>query len=387
VQLEVDMTRRTLVAPSLRVAALAVITIACRESTEPTALAEHVAGGAARAAAPVASLQLVGGLNGQARAVNNRGEVVGQHCGQGCLIRAFYWTEAGGVEELGTLPGYTRSFAYAITETGTVFGSVQCWLADAACGGEFAESLVRWDRVGGVWTITPLQGCARTNDEVPVNDNNQCVGRDAGSLQLVVQTLSGGAVVSSEAIPRLDPAGIETAWAMSNAPMVAGQARPGGQTVPVIWYRNSAGAWVVLPLSLPPTYEIGAALDISEPNAAGRVRVSGRAAGGARGYSAMRWTLDPDGLGGLRVTSTEVLDVGKGRTDSHGEAVNAVGDVTGHLNIQPVFWPVGGGKQMLPLPGGGNNGRAFAINDNRWIVGWAFDRASNCDRAAVWRLP
>jgi hypothetical protein len=379
------MMRRTLVAPSLWVAALAMITISCRESTEPTALAEDVVGAAARAV-PVASLQIVGGLNGMANAVNNRGEVVGQNCEAGCLTRAFYWTEVGGAENLGTLPGYTRSFAYEITETGTVFGTLQCWLADAACGGEFAETLVRWDRAGGAWTITPLQGCSRTNDDVPVNDNYQCVGRTASS-QLAVQTLNGGAVVNSQTLPKLDPAGNELAYEISNAPMVAGHATSGGQTRPVIWHRNPAGAWVILSLTLPATYSFGSALDISEPDAAGRVRVSGRAAGTGRGYSALRWTLEPDGLGGLRVTSTQLLDAGKGsRSDSWGEAVDAVGDVAGHLNIQPVFWPVGGGKQVLPMPSGGNYGRAFDMNDNGWIVGWVFDRASNCDRAAVWRL-
>ena len=104
-------------------------------------------------------LGVIGGTWSRATSVNDQGEVVGESCTQDCLGTAFYWTEAGGLEDLGTLPGYTRSAAYAINNRSQVFGAALCSDVDPGCGGETRQQRARWDRVGGSWVITALQGC------------------------------------------------------------------------------------------------------------------------------------------------------------------------------------------------------------------------------------
>ena len=341
-------------------------------------------------------LGMIGGTWSRSNSINDLGEVVGESCTQDCLGTAFYWSEAGGLEDLGTLPGYSRSAAYAINNRGQVFGALLCFPDDPGCGGVYQERPARWDRVGGSWTITPLQGCTngraneQGNDDFSVNDNDQCVGRtDSG--RLVVQTLSGGTVVNEELLPSLHPGGFELASAISDAPMVAGSALGENSSNPVIWYRSATGSWVILPLGFPGSDNIGQAKDVSEPDAAGRVRVSGftGVSGSRGGYRAVRWTLEPDGLDGWRVVSTEALEYaqlgGAQRLDAWGRAVNVSGDVVGHSGKQAVKWPVLGGVETLPTASGGASGRAMDINRLGSIVGAVWDQKTQCDRAAIWR--
>jgi len=340
----------------------------------------------------IQELGMLGGTWSNAYAINDRGEVVGQSCTQDCLARAFYWTETGGLEDLGTLPGYTRSAAYAINNRGQAFGVVQCLSGDAACGGVFRQTLVMWDRVGGSWAITPLEGCSVFNEDFPINNNNQCVRRASDSRHLLVQTLSGAAVVGEEPLPSLDPGGTDVAFSISDAAMVAGNEGIGGLAEAVIWYRGVAGAWVILRLGFPGSDNIGAALDVSEPDASGRVWVSGYSGiSGARGgYRAVRWAVQADGSGGWRVASIAPLPyakvAGPQSSDAWGTAVNNAGDVVGFSGNQPVKWPLGGGVQALPVPRGGSSGRAMDINSPGFVVGAVWDRSSGCDRGAIWRL-
>ena len=62
------------------------------------------------------------------------------------------------------------------------------------------------------------------------------------------------------------------------------------------------------------------------------------------------------------------------------------GDVVGLSLERPARWPVSGGIEILPVPNGGNKGRAMDINNMGWIVGAVWDSSKNCDRAAIWRL-
>ena len=334
----------------------------------------------------VDELGMLGGTWSRAYAVNDRGEVVGQSCTQDCLASAFYWTEAGGLEDLGTLPGYTRSAALTINSRGHAFGMVECWMSDAACGGEYKHQLVRWEKAGGTWTVTPLEGCTSFFNDVRVhiNNNDQCVGMSADRSQLLFQTVAGGKVVSSVPLPDLDAAG-SVASAVSDAAMVAGSASGARHTVPVIWYRGSTGAWTILPLAMPAGHSFGRALDITEPDGAGRVRVSGYSAGaGTNGYNAVKWTLDRDVAGIWRVISTQALAFLKGTSDSWGRALNNSGVVVGHSGQQAVLWPTSGGIEALPTPNRASS-RAMDINNQGWIVGAVWDRQSGCDRAAIWR--
>jgi probable HAF family extracellular repeat protein len=354
-------------------------------------------------------LGIIGGTWSRAHAINERGEVVGASCTSDCLGTAFYWTEAGGLEDLGTLAGYSRSEAYAINSRGQVFGAAICRAADPGCGGVGRTSLVRWDRVGAGWTRTPVAGCSiarplgEYTERFVINNNDQCVARTQSAL--LVQTLSGGTVVNTVSLPSLHVDGYNAANAISDASMVAGFAATVlertatgaalGPPQPVVWYRRATGAWALLQLGFPSTDLRAFATDISEPDAAGRVRVTGYTESDGRQSSirAVRWTLRADGSGGWQVASTEVLQstLGTGPTP-HGWplAVNSSGDMVGIagqyvMEGSPVMWPMSGGTGLLPVSGGGAQGRATDINNQGWIVGAVWDNVNNCDRAAIWR--
>ena len=348
-------------------------------------------------------LGIIGGTWSRAHAINERGEVVGSSCTTNCLATAFYWSEATGQVDLGGLPGYTRSGAYAINNRGQVFGQVECLMGNAACGGVGKTQLVRWDRVGGSWTLTPVAGCSVVRplgdhtERFLINNNDQCVARTS-TYGLLVQTLSGGIVSSGVPLPSLYPDGYNNANAISDAPMVAGIAGSvsGGPPQPVVWYRRTTGAWAILQLGFPSTDLRAYATDISEPDAAGRVRVTGYTEYAARRQNsirAMRWTLEADGSGGWRVASSEVLgSVSQTGQTVHGwaGAVNSSGDIVGvsgqYISTgAPVMWPMGGGMGVLPVVVGGAQGRAIDINNAGWIVGAVWDAKNNCDRAAIWR--
>ncbi|HSE27091.1 MAG TPA: hypothetical protein VLA95_02585 [Gemmatimonadales bacterium] len=350
----------------------------------------------------IAELGMFGGTWSIAHAINDQGEIVGESCTQECLSRAFRWTEATGLEDLGTLPGYTRSGAYAIDNSGRAYGRVECRSTDPGCGTVTQRQLVRWDKVGGSWNITPVQGCSVVTPlsdvtrRFLVNNREQCVGRPlSGTGQLAVQTLSGGAVVHEEPLPAPIPGGSITAYAINDAPMVAGSAQASGSfSEPVAWYRDAAGAWVALRLGVPSGYLFAIAVDVGAPDGAGRVRVSGYAAHDgisrrAKYNRPVRWTLQADGTGTWRLASTEVIEVDAGSSGWAG-AVNSGGDMVGvagdYLDSgYPVKWPIVGGVEALPIFGGGAEGRAADINSNGWIVGSVWDKANACDRAAVWR--
>ncbi len=362
----------------------------------------------------ISELGILGGTWSRAHAINEQGEVVGASCTRDCLSTAFYWSKATGQVDLGGLPGYTRSGAYAINSRGQVFGAAQCWAGDAACGGVFKTTMVRWDKVGESWTITPLEGCslarplADDTEKFLINNNDQCVKRLSRSL--VVQTISGASVVDEVTLPSLYADGSDVANAISDAPMVAGasyevlerlsegSARL-GPPQPVVWYRHASDTWVTLRLGFPSTDSRAWATDIGNPDASGRVRVAGYTEqwGATRhlhAIRAVRWTLEADGSGGWKVASTEVLESGgrKGQAaHAWAKAVNDAGDIVGTAGAfletgSPVKWPISSGIAMLPVGHGGVQGRAMDINNQGWVVGAIWDNSDNCDRAAVWQL-
>ena len=348
----------------------------------------------------IAELGIIGGTWSRAHAINDNGEVVGASCTNNCLSTAFYWSQATGQVDLGGMPGYSRSAASAINDRGQVFGDVQCYAADAECGGVFKEQLVRWDRIDGSWTITPVNGCSvvrpigDASRKFLINNNDECVGKTSGGL--VVQKLSGGSVVEQSYLPHLLAGGSSVAYGISDASMVAGWSKAEtGHNVPVVWYRDATGTWTVLRLALAGTDARGWALDISKPDGNGRIRVSGYTEAIEPTCCAdhpVRWTLEGDGAGGWRVMATEALAAaGTGRsTKGWGVAVNTSGDVVGNSGAymdssSPVKWAITGGVEVLPNSVGSSQGRAVDINNQGWIVGAVYDSKNNCDRAAIWR--
>jgi hypothetical protein len=193
------------------------------------------------------------------------------------------------------------------------------------------------------------------------------------------------------------PNGNNSANAINDALMVAGSAS-GSMRVPVIWYRRATGTWVALPLGVPGSDNWGDANDISEPDAVGRVRVTGYTDYGVPGERvrtaphAVRWTLGTDASGAWQVISIEALPSPTTRSypGAWGVALNSAGDAVGIANGyimegSPAKWPVGGGYDPLPVLAGSSFGRAVSINSQGWVVGAVWDKANQCDRAAIWR--
>jgi probable HAF family extracellular repeat protein len=350
-------------------------------------------------------LGVIGGTWSRAHAINDQGEVVGTSCTDECLATAFYWSQEGGQVDLGGLAGYSRSAAYAINTRGQVFGEVSCPVSDPGCAPDVPRRRVRWEKVGGAWTIAPIDGCSvvtpvgDANGKLPINERDECVAHTASGL--VLQTLSGTGVANTEVIPSPFTGSFRPqAYALNNVSMVAGSAIKTVGTVsqgmPVVWYRDGRGGWTALVLPLAAGDLRGFVTDIGDPDGAGLVRATGVTEGG---YSTadyvghgVRWTLRSTGAGGWEIASTEVLPTGgdKGRLRGWGMATSVAGDVVGHVGAavsegKPVKWLAGGGVEELPALKGGATGRAVDINAQGWIVGAVWDNGSRCDRAAIWR--
>jgi hypothetical protein len=273
------------------------------------------------------------------------------------------------------------------------------------CGGEFRSQNVRWEKSGGSWVLTPVEGYSTHNPtsdqsrKFPINNLDQCVGWNAAG-SVVVQTLSGGTVMTEEVLPQVFPDGFQQAKGINDLAMVVGDAY-GPTAEPVVWYRNSSGTWVALRLGLPIRDDRGWGFDISEPDESGRVLVSGTTEDTHHRVTqqAVRWTLEPDGNGGWRVATLELLPTagyGSFFRGAFATAINSAGQIVGTSGGTvesglPVLWPAAGGIQTLPTPsrgggGQGGGGRAADINSHGLIVGAVWDDPTLGDRAAVWRL-
>lgn len=253
---------------------------------------------------------VIGGTWSVARAINERGHVVGTSCTQNCRSHAFFWSESGGIEDLGTLPGYTRSGAYGINDRGQVLGKVVCPMSDPGCGAGSAE-VVLWKKTGGQWTVTRLGISASLSDEGDINNSGQFV--TMGGLY----ALSGGARGGRRAflrsgnaaegppraavrvpLPPLDlPPAVIFAKAINDLGVVAGYSvsnSEGGTAEAVIWFRDQSWTWQILPLGHLPGDNISLPQDIGELDGLGRIRVVGNSAvaGSMGGYHPVRWTIE-----------------------------------------------------------------------------------------------
>jgi probable HAF family extracellular repeat protein len=155
----------------------------------------------------MAALPTLGGENGFAAGVNNRGQVVGWaetavhdptcHTPQVLQFRAVLWEPKRGTKrQLPPLPGDSTSAATAINQQGQVVGiSGEC---DAAVGRKSATHAVLWDgssvidlgSLGGDYWRTPM---AINDAGVVVGFTNPRGGDfDGDSLRAFIWTRSGG---------------------------------------------------------------------------------------------------------------------------------------------------------------------------------------------------
>jgi uncharacterized membrane protein len=344
-------------------------------------------------------------------AINDLGQVVGTSCIEECRggfpagdppltsAHAFFWTESGGIEDLGALPGYPRSTAYDINNLGQVIGDVHCIPIDPGCGGPTYGEVVLWQKAGDQWTMARLG--------IPLffpigdgymNNSGQFV---MACCSAYLYSLTGGLAVG-EALPPLDPPpAVAVTSAINDAGIVAGSSSANdgsGTAEALIWFRDQSGTWRTLRLGALPGHNISNAQDIGEIDATGRIRVvgsSGRAgtihgrSHRQNGANPVRWTLESDGAGGWRLAEIEALQLPGRLPDAQALAVNTAGEVAGYyLNRQIIYdaakWLTTGSLETLPKPGFGA-ARARGIDNQGRIVGSVWDDATASERAALWR--
>ncbi|MFB3827948.1 MAG: hypothetical protein ACE15B_14345 [Bryobacteraceae bacterium] len=115
-------------------------------------------------------LGTLGGGSGTAYAINDLAAAVGSSITSTGQTHAFLWTPAGGIRDIGTLPGGTYSEAYAINIAGVAVGrsnlsgspymhafawrnGTPMWdLGAAAEGASEARGINTWGHVAGAWT-------------------------------------------------------------------------------------------------------------------------------------------------------------------------------------------------------------------------------------------
>ena len=355
---------------------------------------------------------VIGGTWSMAMAINDLGHVVGTSCTQTCASHAFFWSETGGLEDLGTLAGYSRSAAYSINTRGQVLGVVGCYPNDLGCEGKFSAESVLWERDGGRWKVARLGIPGFLGDGERYGDiNNAGQFVMSGSLYSLADTAGeetmtlfrtrnrapgkfGLAV--REPLPTMAPTARSYAVALNDLGLVLGRSIGNATTEAVIWYRDLMGTWQTLPLGNLPGLDFGMPSDLSEVDAAGRVQVvgtSGRVGGSE--FHPVRWTLDRDGAGRWRVLLIDALETPSGafrgaRVLGVNAGGEAVGDYTyrgegGFGLLDAVKWlPSGSVETLLPAPARGL-ARARAINNKGRIIGSVWDDAQACERAAFWR--
>ena len=112
------------------------------------------------AAGGMVDLGTLGGTQSLAFAVNDKGQVVGRATPQGDAIsHAFSWTAATGMIDLGTVGPFTH--ARDVNESGQVigFGYTRCFSTPSECYGEpGTERAFSWTAAGGLIDLGTLGG-------------------------------------------------------------------------------------------------------------------------------------------------------------------------------------------------------------------------------------
>ena len=287
-----------------------------------------------------------------------------------------------------------------------------CYASDFGCDGKSSGEAVIWQRDGGQWKVIRLGISAFVGDGEKYGDiNNAAQFVMTGSLYSLADTAgeetktlfrtrdrapSRFGLAAREPLPQLTPTARSYAVAINDLGVVAGQSSGNGATEAVIWFRDMAGTWQILPLGQRPGDNFSIPGDLSEVDALGRIRVVGTS--GRIGFSGLypvRWTLERDAAGRWRVLVIDALEVpSKAYQGARVSGVNAAGEAVGDYTyrgeggygiLDAVKWlPSGTVETLLPAPIKGL-ARARAINNKSRIVGSVWDDVQACERAAFWR--
>lgn len=171
-------------------------------------------------AGPTAPPQLLG-LPGGAIGVGNGGTVVGSALFAGVGLRAFAWTSAAGLQNLGTLPGGGLSFATGVDDAGLITG-----ISQVGGGSSHAFLLEPGAAMRDLGTLggTTSQGHAIASGLVVGSSTDA-----SGALQAFGWTAAGG-------LQGIGPiAEVSEARAVNRNGLIVGRAVVGGEDLPFLW--------------------------------------------------------------------------------------------------------------------------------------------------------
>lgn len=352
------------------------LTLACRDAPPAGPVALHALDAAIAPATTLVVSRLdlgtLGGRSSYAADVNHDGTVVGWSQNANGTSRAFRWTRAGGMVDLGALPGDEWSRAVSITDDGRVLGV-------SGAGAGYAGTPVLWSPAGAIDAVPiPLSAGAAFGAPSDVNEQGEVVGWDLLALQHAwAWSEPRGKYDITANVPGGSQEGV--ASAINAAGLVVGTNKAGVcTTVPECWH---AFVWSLdggyrdlgTPGDDPNTTVAG--LGLNDVDAVvGWVSVGGFGVLPYRWCAAFGFTLLPALSYGYAIA-----------IDAGGTAVGASWDPT-HDAIQAVAWPAAGGFIKLS-PDDPNPQVAVAINDAGAVAGWSsMDGGHGENHATLWTL-
>jgi probable HAF family extracellular repeat protein len=300
-------------------------------------------------------------------------QVVGQSTVNCCNSHGFLWAQADGMSDLGTLLpiGEGSSFAYGVSDNGTIVGT-----SDAPGTSFFGSGFVRSS--GGAMTSLSLLGSGVGGGAQDISANGSYIV--GGNLVPVpggaANDFAEHAVIWDGPSWTIDSIGPGHALAVSDGRTVVG-GTGGAVSTAVVW-TESGGSWSALQLQTLPSE----AWDI---NAAGDHIVGQRQDNG--GLLAVVWVKT-----GVTWTPTDLASLGG--TVSQALGVNNAGWVVGMSQLangtfRAALWKPGASGYDAPQDLGsltrGKESRAFAVNENKQIVGGSWVKST--EHAALWTVP
>jgi probable HAF family extracellular repeat protein len=310
---------------------------------------------------PVTEVPSLGGSDVFVQDINDAGVAVGSERNGGGDWRAFRYTDAGGLQELGALPGFGRqSFASAIAEDGAIAGHADLGNgADALFGYRYTE------RAGHV------QICPTVCSAWDLNAHGQVVGLitdgdDATRWQAFLFSREGGLVrLGTLGGARSSASGIDDAGVVvGNAQLAGGSPADIGHAF--VW-DAAHGMRDLNTVAAASGWELKAANDVR------RAAVVGW---GVRGGATRAFLYQGQAGRGVRDLGTP-----EGDGSSYGWALDGHGDVVGYAAR-----PDGGNDAFIYSPNFGMHRlgervdpaahwdlqQANGINDRGDIVGWGY---------------
>ena len=297
-----------------------------------------------------------GGNVSQAYGINESAQIVGESAiDAGPGDRAFLWTSAGGMQNLGTLSAINGSRATDINDSGRVVGYS-------------GPRAFLWDNTSGMRSLADLPGGIESNVANAINNDGQIVGSGTAATGTRAVLWSRDGTVSD--LGDL-PGGADSSFASdinSSGQVVGGSGASVGQHA-FVW--TSSGGMQDLG-DLPGGIDDSVASAIND---AGEVVGTGRTADGHRAF---RWTT-AGGMQNLGLLTGPFNSSFAHDINSHGVVVGSNLRAAGGIAFR--WTPSAGMQNLNDLLDSSSRGwilnEATAINDAGEIVGWGFNPESS----------